>query len=695
MRSNRLQLSACLILILVGEVAGGQSDRADEVVLLEDDFSSYPPGVLFSVVGAHAEYHYLPETAPKGFWSVSTYRSEPASQRAWKAMTSDGHRVMAQTYTNKRRETHPMLAAGDPLWQDYELEVRFAPGAGKGRSGMGFRYRNDRCYYFFGVDGPKAQLILVRHATGLRQPDERILSECPFEWKPGEYLDARIAVEGDRLRAEFGRGVVLEATDATFERGGIALLADIPTRFAHVTVRTTRQAKQELDARIRQRENEELRLQEGNPRLVVWRKISTDGFGVGRNLRFGDLDGDGQMDVLVGQVLHHGPKDRNSELSCLTALTFDGRQLWQLGEPDLWKDHLTNDVAFQIHDLDGDGRNEAVYCMNQELIVAEGAAGRTKTKIPTPETPENTKAPYNKFPRILGDSLFFCDLRGTGRAEDLILKDRYQSFWAFDRDLREMWSAQCNTGHYPFACDVDGDGKDEIAMGYSLFDHDGTLLWSLDDSLQDHADGTAIVNFHPESVEPPRVFCAASDEGTVLVDLNGKVLKHHYLGHVQNPAIADFRPDLPGLEAVTVNFWGNQGIIHFYDAQGDVYHDFEPFQHGSMCLPVNWTGTPGEYVVLSANVVDGGMFDGWGRRVVRFPDDGHPDMCYAVLDITGDCRDEVVVWDPYELWVYTQEDSPKSGRLYRPSRNPLCNSSNYQATVSLPGWAEPEGNETR
>jgi len=73
---------------------------------------------------------------------------------------------------------------------------------------------------------------------------------------------------------------------------------------------------------------------------------------------------------------------------------------------------------------------------------------------------------------------------------------------------------------------------------------------------------------------------------------------------------------------------------------------------------------------------------------MHFPDDGHPDMCNAVLDITGDCRDEIVVWNPEELWIYTQSDNPKPGKLYKPVRNPLYNYSNYQATVSLPGWSE-------
>jgi hypothetical protein len=323
--------------------------------------------------------------------------------------------------------------------------------------------------------------------------------------------------------------------------------------------------------------------------------------------------------------------------------------------------------------------------MNMKLIVADGATGKTRYEAPTPNTPAGTKPPYNKFPRILGDSLFFCDLRGTGRAGDLILKTRYDHLWAFNDRLEPMWDAACNTGHYPYARDIDGDGKDELAVGYSLFDHEGTRLWTLDGKMQDHADGLAIVQFSPG--DALRLLCAASDEGIFWTDTKGNVLKHLYLGHVQNPAIADFRPDLPGLETVSINFWGNQGILHFYDAQGNVYHDCEPCQYGSMCLPINWTGQPPEYFVLSPNVDDGGLFDGWGRCVVRFPADGHPDMCYAVLDVTGDCRDEIVVWDPYEIWVYTQSDSPKEGRLYKPTRNPLYNYSNYQATVSLPGWS--------
>ena len=680
-----LSLAAVMILCSAAALTARCQDEGS-VVLLEDDFSRLRVGMFSSVVGALAEHHYMPECAPEGNWAVSAFTSRVGSQRAWRVCREDDLSVMAQTYRSPDRHTHPMLVAGDALWSDYTVVVRFAPENLEGRSGLVLRYRNDRCYYFFGVEGQKAVLKVMRHEKAFHEPDERTLAETPFAWTPGHYLVAEVTVEGPRIRAAILGGPTLEAEDDTFPRGKIGLTADVPTRYSQVRVTTSAAGKQRLDESITARERELRALQAANPRPIVWKKISTEGFGAGRNVRFGDLDGDGQVDVLIGQVVHHGPKDCNSELSCLTAMTFEGKVLWQIGEPDPWRWPLTNDVAFQIHDLDGDGRNEVVYCMNCELIVADGATGKTRHKAPTPQTPEKTPAPYDRFPRILGDALCFCDLRATGRPSDIIIKNRYHHIWALDNNLEPLWDAACKTGHYPFACDIDGDGKDEVAVGYSLFDHDGKLLWSLDRSLQDHADGVAIVRLR-DGAEP--VFlCAASDEGMVLADLRGNVLKHHRLGHVQSPAIADFRPDLPGLETVSINYWGNQGIIHFYDAEGDIYHDFEPCQHGSMCLPVNWTGQPGEYFVLSANADEGGLFDGWGRRVVEFPADGHPDMCYAVLNITGDCRDEIVVWDPHEMWAYTQDDSPKSGRLYKPKRNPLHNYSNYQATVSLPGWSQ-------
>ena len=79
------------------------------------------------------------------------------------------------------------------------------------------------------------------------------------------------------------------------------------------------------------------------------------------------------------------------------------------------------------------------------------------------------------------------------------------------------------------------------------------------------------------------------------------------------------------------------------------------------------------------------MYDGLGRRVVEFPEDGHPDMCNAVMDITGDCRDEVVVWNPDEIWVYTQDDNPGKGQVIQTGEKPAVQ------LFKLPDYGQPSG----
>ena len=154
-------------------------------VVFHDDFSDLKVEMLSAgVIGAEAEYHYVPKTGRQGYWEISCFRSE-ASQRAWRVIREGGfgRKFMYQASTSNREEsayTHPMLVAGDPLWSDYTLTVKFAPEAAGNHSGVIFRYRNDRCLYFFGVNGAEAQLLLLHHGTGYRQSTVMILARDAF-----------------------------------------------------------------------------------------------------------------------------------------------------------------------------------------------------------------------------------------------------------------------------------------------------------------------------------------------------------------------------------------------------------------------------------------------------------------------------------------------------------------------------------
>ena len=675
-------LSSLLLLIIVALSCCKHSPYTE--VLLRDDFSDLDTGLFSAPVGPHTEYHYLPEAGKKGNWTVSSFASGTGWGTAWQVRTGSSGNLMSQTHYNKsNRSTHPMIIAGDSLWKDYVLKVTFRPEDDSQYSGIAFRYKNDRCFYFLGIKDSLAYISVFRHGLNFNTLNEKILVSKPFILKHGEDITAMVTLTGNRIIAVLNNQLRLNITDDTYSKGKIGLVSNNRADYKYVEVLTSTDEAEAVKLLKDKYEKESLELQASNPQMMVWKKLETPGFGVGRNLRFGDLDGDGKTDLLIGQVIHHAwPRDSHSELSCLTAMTFDGKILWQKGKPDPGKNHLTNDVGFQIIDLDNNGRNEVVYCMNFEIIVADGETGRTKYKAPTPQSLiEN-----DRFGQILGDCLFFFDASGKGWDSDILIKDRYTNFWVMNSNLKLLWDGSCKTGHYPYAADIDNDGRDELAIGYSLYDDNGKQLWCLDEQIEDHCDGVAIVDFDLSDKSEPVIMYSASNAGYIRTDLTGNILRRYLIGHVQNPAVADFRSDLPGLETVTINFWGNQGIIHFYDQDAKIYHDFEPNQFGSMCLPLNWTGKSEEYFIHNPNVTEGGIFDGWGRKVLQFPDDGHPDMCNAVLDLTGDCRDEIVVWNPEELWVYTQSDNPKPGRLYKPVRNPMYNNSNYQATVSLPGW---------
>ncbi|MEZ6044782.1 MAG: hypothetical protein R3C11_04210 [Planctomycetaceae bacterium] len=78
------------------------------------------------VVGAHTEYHYLPEAAPKGNWAVSNFRPSVPSQEAWRVVDHAGQPAMGQFYKNSFKHYHPMLVSGDIAWRDYQVEARFS-----------------------------------------------------------------------------------------------------------------------------------------------------------------------------------------------------------------------------------------------------------------------------------------------------------------------------------------------------------------------------------------------------------------------------------------------------------------------------------------------------------------------------------------------------------------------------------------
>jgi rhamnogalacturonan endolyase len=666
------------------------------VDLFKDNFAKLPPGWLTKPVGtlnaAIQEYHYLPNRGvPLGPWDNAICHLD-----AWVAGDEEGQTYLEQATVAELPEfTVPTFLTGDPEWRDVNIDVKVKPLSLAYFAGVAFRYQTNKQHYLFVLaEGKEARLLLRGPIDkAYREADWRTIVAKPFAYEANKkYYKLRVENEGSTIRGFVDGKLVIEASGAELPGGKVALVASAPARFTDVLVSACAEAKDGIDERIKLREDELGRLRADNPQPKLWKRFTTPKFGAGRNVRFGDLDGDGQIDMLIAQNIPRIKGDTFDHISALTAVTLDGRVIWQSGRSDARNGLLTNDTPFQINDLDGDGHNDVLLIRDFKLQVLDGQTGNVKRWVWMPKMKAN--APARPYEIYSGDAIIFANLTGKPGRRDFILKDRYKHIWAFSRDLNLLWEGDEETGHYPYPIDIDGDGKDELFIGHGMWDHKGKRLWSHAAELKDHVDAVAVGNFSGNPKGPPRVYWATSDEGFLLLDLKGKILKHTIVGHTQTGAFGKFRPDLPGLQMVSTNFWRNPGIVSVFDADGNLLTQGEPIHTGSITLPVNWRGDGQEFVLLSGNVNDGGMIDGKLRKVVVFPDDGHPDLAAAVLDVVGDPRDEIFLWDESSVWIYTQADSAKKAadkakpptRIYAPIRSPLYNDSNYRANVSLPAW---------
>ncbi|MCC6293280.1 MAG: hypothetical protein IT164_11575 [Bryobacterales bacterium] len=659
--------------------------------LFKDDFSKLPPGPLSQPVGqlngAIQEYHYL---AHRGV-PTAPWENPIAHQDAWVVSDEDGISYVEQNLMNASDRPgwyQPLFITGDPLWHSYTYEVQMRPLSFRDITGIAFRYQTNRHFYLFGLRNGKEAVLRLRLPidNALRVGNWRELGSAPFQYDTQRYYSLKVESDGPKIRAYIDGRLILEATDSEILAGRIGFSANVPARYRHVRVSASDAVSASIQSAVRKRDAELDQLRSGNPKPKLWKKFATPGYGAGRNTRFGDLDGDGKTDMLIVQNIPRVRGDSFDAISCLTAVTLDGKIIWQKGRPDPRNGLLTNDTPVQIHDIDGDGKHEVVMVRDFKLQILEGRTGELRSSTPMPAMePGLSDRPYELNP---GDSIAFANLSGGKVASEIILKDRYKYFWVYDKNLKLLWRGSGQTGHFPYALDTDGDGREEFALGYSLWSPDGKALWSHDAKYQDHADGIVIGNFTDNPKAAPRVYACGSDEGFLLWDIKGNLLKHTHIGHAQSPSVGKYRMDVPGLQLMTINFWRSPGIVSLFDADGNLLGQSEPVHHASPMLPVNWRGDGQEFSMLSANVREGGMIDGQFRRAVMFPDDGHPDLAYNVMNLTGDERDEIVVWDTKQVWIYTQDRPFKGSRIYAPVRNPDFNESNYRTTVSMPHWVD-------
>ena len=663
------------------------------VVLSNEDFQDFPIGE-FPYDKDHTamgEYQYVVANGYHGNWvDMVCNSSYNGTGPTWLITERDGRHFMESMRIEKNRphRMFPTLETGKHQWKDYEVSVSVRRLSQKGMAGLVFSMNHSIDTLVFYLDGKDKAAVAYRH-----KEEVQILKEVSFPHGCDQEYRLKVDCDGRIAKVYVDDQELFRVEDDLVARGGkVGITADCPSRFADFKVCVSEKTKQEIDMAelaVKEAETEEMKK---HPKMKLWKKIDLKNFGTSRQIRFGHLTGTDEWYVVLAQMQKRVSRDAYGFISCLTAIDLEGNVLWQLGEPSDKTEELgkvSADMAFQVYDIDGDGRDEVIVGWDFEIRILDGRTGTIKKSAKTPFSDDDDAdligVPYQTyaFERINPDGIRICNFRGKERPADILIKDRYCRIYALDEDLNVMWKfkSPTNTGHCPLPIDIDGDGKDELLVGYKLLDSDGQMLWSYPIS-EDHTDEIVAGKWMPGEDEG-HFACVSGTEGFFIGDFYGNIVARDMIGHAQRVSIANYCPEREGREIVVTNFWGHQGVIFLYDCYGNQIWEMENEMNGNILAPVNWDGDGTELILTNADAKKGGLLNGKGVRAVEFPDDGHPVLCCESLDLTSDERDELVVWDYHSMYIYTQDDCPKE-QTYHPVQFPIYNASNYRGEYSYP-----------
>lgn len=644
--------------------------------VVNEDFVSFDTGYFPSDISAIGEYHCY-DPGFTGIWYEPNKCTGWQKKSCWMIKSAEGRRFIEQQLDRRNipwADTIPMLVTGEKEWQSVKIETEIKTLAASERCGIVFRYTDSRHFYWFAIENGVCAALYKKDGEDLS-----LLASGEYFYDIDSISVLTAEAVKNSLRCYINGKLLLIADDNTYQRGCVGIASRCPAGFFYFKACIPKKERDMLAAEKKQK-NAGLQIKKAlYPAMKLWKIINLKNFGSARNYRCADLNGDGEKEFVFIQSMPMINSDDEMMISCMTAVDLSGKVLWQIGEPARDAYMATCDLPVQICDIDGDGKNEIIYAKDFKLIIADATTGTTKFFAPTPKSIKHDKYKIYQntiLERIVTDSVRICNFSGKRRPSDILIKDRYNNIWAYDKNLGLLWHRYVNCGHFPYAFDINGDGRDELVAGHSLVGADGELIWELP-GMECHVDEIVIGRFDPGN-KKYQIALASGEDGFILADEDGKILAQDKLGHAQRISAANYRPELPGLEICVTTFWRNTGIIAYYGCRGNKLFSFEPGANGNIINPVSWSSDGKILALYSAGAKSGGLYDGCGERVVDFPNDGHPGLCCDAVDLFGDEREEILCWDEKTMYIYTQEDNPSKLAFNNRKRYEEYNYSNYR-----------------
>lgn len=403
----------------------------------------------------------------------------------------------------------------------------------------------------------------------------------------------------------------------------------------------------------------------------------------------GDLDGDGVLDYVL--------KTPNSNIDpagsywkpspgpyVLEAYRSTGEHLWtkSLGwaiEQGIWYSPLL------VYDFDGDGRAEVAAKTGEgdprsdDGRVREGAEyltvfdGRTGAEITHVAWPDRSgfgegDSGYNYYSRnqlavayLDGKKPCLLALRGTYNTMKV---DAYE---LVDGRLRALWKYTDKEGgrrfrgqgaHFTSACDLDGDGRDEVLLGSAVLDDTGAPLWSTGLGHPDYA----YIGDHDPARPGLEVYygieTAAKQHGMCLADgRTGEILWgwDQPTKHIHGKGLcADIDPCVPGPEAYGADSANHQRLgepFFWAVTSGTLLSREIEWSFGKSAA--YWDGDLQKELLLGRPT----DFNGGPRGPVI---EGSRAL---IADVMGDWREEIITSRDGELRVYTTTEPAMDRRV--------------------------------